>query len=403
MGKLCLTALALVAFVAPAAAQSDPGDDLPAPDDPDGSILGPSTGPSEPSDGDEPPPDVAPPEPGLDPAVAREMAKKLVAGGDAFRTKGNYYVKRKKPDKARERYERAYEAYSKAFELSPDLAILLKVANMEEKLERWFDAALHYRRFLAEATDPSAADKAEAESHLEALKLHLGVLTLAVTPEGAAVVIDGTPVGTAPLAEPILLAPGEHTLSITADGYQPTEQTLNVEAGSEAERTFELEPVPAVIVDTAPPPPPPPPPPPLPPGPSKLGLIAGGGVTLGLVGGAVATGLMAQARHDVFVDEMASASARENARKSGQNLALVTDLMLVGGVAAAAVTTYYYLKVYRPKVRAHERLRRERAMSLRNDDLSWRAPDPRPKLLVMPWVEASGPATAGGLVIGGAL
>ena len=378
-------AAAATTGVGGAAAQSDPPADPPD----DGSLLGPDT--RTPTD-EPPPPDV---EPAIDPAVAKEMAKKLVQGGDEFFKKGDYYVKRKKPKDAQERYERALAAYSKAFELGGEPEVYFLIAGAEDKLERALDAAIHYRRFLTDAPGADGAQRDKATARLDILKLQIGVLALAVQPEGSAVVVDGNPAGTAPLAEPFFLAPGEHKLSITTEGYTPLEQTFTVEAGSEAERTYQLEPVPAVIVDQAPPPPPPPPPRKAPPGPSKLPMILGGTVTVGLVGGAVATGLMAVGRHDTFVDESSSANRRENARTEGKTLALVTDAMIAGSVIAAGITTYYYLKVYKPKVRSHERMVRDRASGV--------GALTAPKLLVAPWVEASGPGTAAGLVVGGSL
>lgn len=303
--RAILVALALATTVGPAAAEDDPPE-------PDASLLAPDDAPvpdDAPPDDDAAPDDA--PAPALDPRGRRRWPRSWSRVVMSFRTKGNYYTKRKKPDKATERYERALEAYAKAFELGGDPAVQIKMANVEEKLGRWVDAARHYAGFLAAVADPDPADKAEAEGRLEVVKEHLGVLTLTIAPEGAAVSIDGTALGTAPLTAPIYLAPGPHALEITADGYQPSTPQLEVDAGSEAERTFELEPVPAVIVDT---PPPPPPrvvePVALPPGPSKLPLI-GGGVAVGLAGGAVATGLMALARHDVFVDASASPGRRE--------------------------------------------------------------------------------------------
>lgn len=380
-------AIALCAAAGSAAAQPT-RDGEPPPDD--GSLLNP--------DGGDGGPDDAPPDPGIDPETAKLMAKKLISGGDEFFKKGDYYVKRKKPKDAQERYERALAAYSKAFELVGNPQIYFPMASAEDKLERWLDAANHYHRFLSDAPDADPGLRDQAAGRLENAKLHIGMITLTVQPEGAAVAVDGNQVGLAPLPEAIFLAPGDHALAITADGYQPSEQTLAVEAGSEAERTFELEPVPAVIVDTAPPPPPPPAAPRMPPGPSKLPLILGGGVTVGLVGGAVATGLMAVGRHDTFTSQTASPVRRENARTEGKTLALVTDLMIAGSVVAAGVTTYYYLKVHKPKVRAWERRKRERLTGAAMLD----APS-GPKLLVTPWVETSGPGTAAGLVVGGAL
>src|SRR5688572_18063577 len=167
-----------------------------------------------PGDGDQPPAPPAEPDP-----AAKAAAKKLLDGGDGFLKKGDYYTKRKKADQAKAEYERALAAYVKAFELVPNPKIYYPMAIAEEKLEKWLEVATHFRAFLAQAPDADAKMRADAEKRLENAKMNIGVLALTITPEGAQVAIDGNVVATAPLADPLFLAPGEVTLSITADGY----------------------------------------------------------------------------------------------------------------------------------------------------------------------------------------
>lgn len=350
--------------------------------------------------GDEPPPDGAPaPDDGgsappaePDPAT-KAAAKKLLDGGDGFLKKGDAFTRRKKTAQATAEYERALAAYQKAFELVNNPKIYFPIATAEEKLGRTADAANHYRKFLAGAGDVGDKLRADAEKRLENLKLEIGVLALAVTPEGAIVSIDGNNVGTAPLTEPVFLAPGEYTLNITADGYKPLEQKLAIEAGSESERSFELESA-AVIIDAPVKPPPPPEPEPAPPAPSKMMLYVAGGATLAFVAGATTTGIMAVGKQGTFKDDPESA-AGESARKSGKNLALITDGLIIGAVVAGGLTAYYYTKVYKPKQREH----RQKLEDRKGGAVGRRAPASGPKVVVTPWVQADG----GGLVLTGAL
>lgn len=355
-------ALAVVcAFAAGAAAQEDP---TPEPD--------------------------APEEPAMDEAQAKAAARKLLDGGDAFLKKGDYYLKRKKPNDATAQYTRALAAYQKAYELVPNPQILFPIAIAEDKLGQYVDAARDYRRFLSQVAEPDPTLKADAEKRLEAVKVHVGVIALQVTPEGAQIAMNGEPLGVAPLPDPLFLDAGNYTLSFTADGYQPLEQTLNVEIGSESERTFELVPI-EVKIEIPTEPPPPPPKVALPSPPSKLPLYLGGAVTIGLIGGATVTGILAKGRETQFKDESKSAQAREDARVQGRRLALITDGLIAGTVVAAGVMTFYYFKVYRPKVRGfHDRERaREGGAAL----------TAIPKVQVAPWVQADG----GGLIIAGEL
>jgi tetratricopeptide (TPR) repeat protein len=356
-------------------------------------------------DGDEPPlPDVTPepePEPEDDqpPAPPAEpdpatlaAAKKLLGGGDSFLKKGDRYRKRKRTKQAIGEYERALAAYMKAYELVANPKIFFPIGTAEERLERWVDAATHYKRFLLQATDIDDKLRAVAQQRLDNVKLNIGVLVLNVTPEEAQVVIDGDPVGTTPLAEPLYLAPGDHTLLLTADGYKPLEQPLAIEAGSESERSFDLESA-AVIIEAPQPPPPPPPEIPLPPRPSRIALYTAGGLTVAFIAGAATTGILAVGKHGTFADETASERRREDARVSGKNMALLTDGLILGTIVAGGVTAYYYTKVYRPRQAEYKRKLEER------DNRFEKSLSRASKILVTPWVQSG----AGGISITGAL
>jgi len=344
--------------------------------------------------GDAAPADAAPPAeaPALDPETAKANARKLLDGGDGFLKRGDYYAKKRKPNDATAQYERALAAYTKAYELVPNPKILFPIAIAEQKLGRWALAARDFRKFLNQVPEGDAKMRADATTRLEAVKAKVGVLAIVVNAEEAEVSLDGTVIGTAPLVEPLFLPAGEYTLSFTANGYQPLEQQVSIEDGSESERTFELTPIPIIVEPPTRRPIEEPPAVVRVPGPSKLPLIALGGLALGLAGGATATGLIAVGRHATFTDESVGDNRREDARVSGKKLALLTDGLIVGSVVATGVFTYYYLKVYRPKAKA--RSVKEREQRSPGDAFA-----SAPKILVTPWVEAS----VGGLVLSGSL
>lgn len=375
-----LTALVLVLLMAPVAfAQPDP--------EPEVDMPGDDAGPAPPGD-EAPPPDESKPNPD-DPAT-KAMAKKLLDGGDGFLKKGDYYTKRKKHDQAKAEYERALAAYTKAHDLVPNPKIFYPMAITEEKLEKWVDTATHLRSFLTQVPDADAKMKADAEKRLDNAKLNIGVLAVTIDPEGAQVALDGNVVATAPVADPLFIAPGEYTLTITADGYKPLEQKLSIEAGSESERTFELES--AAVIVQAPVKPPPKPEIPMPPKPNKLPLYAAAGATGLFFVGATTTGIMAIGKHGTFKDESASDNVREDARQSGKSLALLTDGLVLGTIVAGAFTAYYFQKIYRPKNAEYKKKLQARDEALKEYSVV-------PKLYVTPWVQAG----VGGLVLTGEL
>ncbi len=355
-----------------------------------------------PDDEEQPPDGEGEPEPEEEPEVVRDpkMAKQLADGAAKIVKAGDKLMKKKKVDQANAEYQRAIAPYLRSFELNPDAKILVIVGGLEEKLQMWMAARTHHAQALKETEIPLPDDKwrAKAQAGIDNAGMYLGVVTLVVAPEGALVTLNGAEMGVAPLPEAIVLEPGEYTLAVTADGFLPLETKLVVDAGSESERSFELDPEPVKI---APPPPPPPPElPPLPPPPSKLPLMIGAGATLAFTIGAITTGVIALGHSSTFHDPNATQADKDAAKSSGPTMAALTDLFTGLAVVAAGGTAYYFLKIYTPKAKDHERLVDEREGM--HDEMT-RAPSRRrhhkimAKVVVAPVVGDGG----GGITIAG--
>jgi hypothetical protein len=333
MGRWIACVIVAVVFAhRPVAAQPDP---TPAPDDeiqldPD------PVAPSQPA-----------PAP-KDPRAAKkahQVALQAVAKGDA-------YTRRNKTDDAKAQYEIAEQSFRKSIELGGDATVQHDLANTLAKLGRFADAVRELR-VVVKAQGVRADVMKKATAKLDELSAEVGTLILAIKPEGASISLGGVEIGKAPLADSIVLMPGTYTIAFAADGHQPREIEFKVEAGSESERTVELEEI-AIVVEPVKPKEPdvalaPPPVAP----PSKRMLYIGGGVTLGLVAIGTITGLVAVGRHGTFNSDDATPTEREDAKSSGKSLALTTDLCLIGAVIAGGYTAYHYLYKYRPAARKH--------------------------------------------------
>ncbi|MEO8706446.1 MAG: PEGA domain-containing protein [Kofleriaceae bacterium] len=345
------------------------GDPKPAPKKPD----------PKPEPKPAPTPDVKPAEPATDPnATVKDpkAAKKWLVTAQQLVQKGDYFVSRKKPDDAKIQYENSLTAFQKALELGDDIAVYYELAVVEDKLGKFDDAAKHWRLVVkAPGMKPDLVKKATAKFDDALTKL--GLVTLTVAPQGASITFAGAEIGKAPLPEPLILLPGTYLFSFTADGFQPKETEVKVEAGSESERGIDLEPI-KIIVETAKPKEPDVEVPVVEKPPSKLPLYVGGGVAVGLTGVAVITGILAVGKHGTFTDSGSSAGDRDSAQSSGKTFALVTDLTLVGALAAGGFTAYWYFLKYKP---AQRKLATE-----------------SPKVGVAPWVQPSG---AGGVTLVG--
>jgi hypothetical protein len=331
--------------------------------------------PAQPAPPSQPPKDDAPPaQPPADAAPVKDpkVAKKWLDAANTLVKQGDKLTKQGKVDEAKTIYANAAVAYGKAIESSDDVAIQLSLANALDKSGDVVGAMKACKVVLAaQGAKPDVTKKAQTK--LDELTGKIGVVTLAITPEGTAISMGGTQIGEAPLAEPLVLPPGTHVLTLTAVGYQPKDIELKIEAGSESERKVDLEPIPMVTKPAEPE---------IipektagPTGPSRLPLYVGGGATVGLVLVATITGIIAIGYHSNYEQSVLPQERADN-RSSGKAFALTTDIALLGAVGAAAFTTYWYMVKYQPQ--AHAMAERQAV---------------GPKVDVLPWVQSD----AGGL------
>lgn len=286
----------------------------------------------------------APPAVVKDPKVAKtwlQAAQKLVREGDL-------QARRKKPDEAKIKYENAVTAFHSSIAAGDDVGVYFELASVEEKLGRFDRAATHYRTVVQATSGVRADVQKKAAAKFDELSMEVGLVTLTVDPEGAAISLGGEVIATSPMTVPVVLMPGTYTLSFAADGFQPKDAEIKVEAGSESERAIELEPIKIVVTPPGPVDESPAAPPPVAAAPSMLPIYVGGGVAVGAASIGLITGILAVSRHGTFTGADATRNERLDARTSGENLALVTDLALGTAVVAAGFTAYWYFFKYKP-------------------------------------------------------
>lgn len=322
--------------------------------------------------------DGATPAPVKDPKLAR----KWLNAGRQLVHRGDRLARQHKDDEAKAQFVNAVTALEKALAAGDDPDVGFELAEARQKAGD-VAGAYHGLKALAAADSPASPDvRAKAKASLDAIAAAVGIVKLRIHPDGTQVTLGGNKVGDSPLPQSLVLAPGTYTLSMSAAGFEPKDVDLNVEAGSESVRTIELDPVPVVVKA--------PPPkkvvvvaPPSPQTPSPIPLYAGAAATAGLVVTATITGIGALRQHRTYVAPDTLAGDRAYARSHGRTLAHVTDACIVGAVAAAGFTAYWYLYRYRPAEQAGA----EHASA-----------EARAKVGVVPWVQPE----AGGLSVLGA-
>jgi hypothetical protein len=184
------------------------------------------------ADEGEPPPASAPdPEAVSDAAMAsKQRAKELVM--------------RATDAALADEWDAAETLFKAAWQIEKTYDIAGNLGHVELINGRYRDAAEHLR-FCLRAIPPSETDaqrRRVEERYLEARK-HVALLSVQVA-RGAKIIVDGRLAGTSPLAEDIIVEPGEHRVKIALDGFEPIEQTLLTERGGTTALVLSLKPAP---------------------------------------------------------------------------------------------------------------------------------------------------------------
>jgi hypothetical protein len=114
------------------------------------------------------------------------------------------------------RYNDAIRYFEEAYRLGGPPFELWNIAKCHLRLDQPEEAAATLERYLA-VPDLPPEDREEATQQLEALKQRPSTLTVASSPAGASVTVDGQPQpGQTPLS--VKVPPGKHTVEVAKDG-----------------------------------------------------------------------------------------------------------------------------------------------------------------------------------------
>jgi hypothetical protein len=129
-------------------------------------------------------------------------------------------------------YENARAAFLQAYALRKHPAVLLNLAQSSLRANHALEASKYFQQYLRESSNLSPAQRADAERGLTESRQKLGRVEVSA-PTGAAVLVDGEMVGSAPLSEAVDVEPGNHRVKAGAE-----EQTITVMAGQKALAKF---------------------------------------------------------------------------------------------------------------------------------------------------------------------
>jgi hypothetical protein len=120
----------------------------------------------------------------------------------------------------------ALAEFKRAYELIPNPVVMYNVGLVYASMNRPVDAADALDLALASGGAALSADqRRHAQATRDEQATHIGQVAITTDP-AATIAIDGVDVGTTPLAAPLRIPSGRHTLAARATGYLPTQREL---------------------------------------------------------------------------------------------------------------------------------------------------------------------------------
>jgi hypothetical protein len=131
------------------------------------------------------------------------------------------------------KWKEALAEFEQAHEASPSAASASRIANAQYELGELVPAHAAYESLLAEyGKSLFGADKRKAEERLKELAGKTGTLTIRVSEKDATVRLGEEAIGTSPLASPIRVKSGDHTIKVTKSGFRPYQAPIAVAPGA---------------------------------------------------------------------------------------------------------------------------------------------------------------------------
>ena len=115
-------------------------------------------------------------------------------------------------------FEDARTAFLQAYALTRHPAVLLNLGQSELKSGHVEEGGNHLQQFLREHRTATAAQKASAKNGVSEARRKTGFVIVIVDTDGAALGIDGQPIGNAPLLDPYFVKAAKHQASATLGG-----------------------------------------------------------------------------------------------------------------------------------------------------------------------------------------
>jgi hypothetical protein len=135
----------------------------------------------------------------------------------------------------------ALEKYQQAYGLSKDPRLLFNMAVCDRNLQRYAQMQRDLLRYEQEAAGQmSPEEEAQVQGALAAIRHLVVQIRLRVSEAGAQVSVDGETVGLTPLATPVVMDVGKHTVTVKKEGFAPAERGVDLAGGEDAAIDLQL-------------------------------------------------------------------------------------------------------------------------------------------------------------------
>jgi len=136
----------------------------------------------------------------------------------------------------------ALAEFRAAYQALPSFEVLYNLGLTERRLFKYGQAVKTLNRYLEEGGKKVPAERRESvESELAQIRALTSKVLVTVEGPPAKVFVDGEEVGTSPLADPVLLGPGKHTIRAARDGEPDASETFELASGSTREVNLSLK------------------------------------------------------------------------------------------------------------------------------------------------------------------
>ena len=136
--------------------------------------------------------------------------------------------------------------FQHAYDLAPSRLLLYHIAQVYVSMGNPVEAVDSLDEVLSDPGPLKPEFVAQARAAKEEQQGRIGLLDVKVNVT-AAIAIDGSHAGDAPLQEPLSVAAGEHIVAVVAPGHVPARQTVSVAGQGRADLVFELQPTEAKL------------------------------------------------------------------------------------------------------------------------------------------------------------